>query len=319
MNRRSNLRSYFGFKNKYFPLTPKLDFIKKCDNKISIIKDHYDYLFKKSKQQMILDKKMAEMNQKQSFEFEKIRLEKKIKLNQKRKILLKKQQLILSSYNNKMILDMILSNENFIKYINKKQRKNLKIETDTNTDIHKKMNISHSNMNKIYNITENTIDYGNNKLFKSINSFNIHNKAINSSENFSTQNSEINMNAKYYNSKKNKILTFPISNSIFTTSIPMSNNYYTPKNSVLYLRKKKNKKNDNKYLNDFSFRKNNPNNNYQIRKYSSSLINNKNKQIKPILKNKENIQKYLLTDEKIINEEDKNRELKGQYFSANKI
>jgi hypothetical protein len=210
-----------------------------------------------------------------------------------------------------MILDMILSNDNFIKYINKKQRKNLKIETETNTDIHKKMNISHSNMNKIYNITENTIDYSNNKLFKSINSFNTHNKAINSSENFSTQNSEINMNAKYYNSKKNKILTFPASNTIFTTSLPMSNHYYTPKNSVLYLRKKKNKTNHNKYLNDFSFRKNNPNNNYQFGKYSSSLINNKNKQIKPILKNKEKIQKYLLTDEKIINEEDKNRELKG--------
>jgi hypothetical protein len=64
-------------------------------------------------------------------------------------------------------------------------------------------------------------------------------------------------------------------------------------------------------LNDFSFRKNNPNNNYQFGKYSSSLINNKNKQIKPNLKNKEKIQKYLLTDEKIINEEDKNRELKG--------
>jgi hypothetical protein len=99
MNRRSNLRSYFGFKNKYFPLIPKLDFVKKCDNKLSIIKDHYDYLFKKSKQQMILDKKMEEMSKKQFFEFEKIRLDKKIKLNQKRKILLKKHQSILSSYN----------------------------------------------------------------------------------------------------------------------------------------------------------------------------------------------------------------------------
>ena len=298
MNRLSNFRNYFGFKNKYFPLIPKLDFINRCDNKLTIIKDHYDYLFKKSKEQMIIDKKMEEMNKKQSVEFEKTRLDKKIKLNQKRKILLKKQRLILSSYNNKMILDMILSNESFIKYINKSQRKNLKIETDTDTNIHKKISISHSNINKIYNITENTNDYGNNRLFKSINNFNTHNKAINSSENFSTQNSEINMNTKYYNSKKNKILGFPISSSIFTTSLPMSNNHYMPKNSVLYLRKKKNKKNDNKYLNDFSFRKNNLNNIYQIGKYSSSLTNNKNKQIKPILKNKENIHKYLLTDEK---------------------
>ena len=259
MNKNLNLKSYFGFKNKYIPLIPKLGFINICDNKLSIINNNYNYLFKKSNQQMLLFKKMEEMNKMQSVEFEKIRLNKKLKLSKKRKILLKKHQLILSSYNNKMLLDMILSNDRFIKYINKTQRKNLRIETDTNINAHKDISMPHSNMNKIYNITENSIDYCNNNLFRSINIFNTHNKTINTRENYSTQISEINANSKYKTSEKSKILTFPKSTSIFTTSLPISKNYYSPKNSVLYLRKKINQKNDNKYLNETIFKQKNHN------------------------------------------------------------
>ena len=275
MNKHLNLKTYFGFKNEYIPLIPKLDYIKTCDNKLSIINDNYNYLLKKSKQQMLLDKKMEELTKFHSFELEKKRLDKELKLKKKRKMILKKHKLLISSYNNKMLLDMILSNKKFIKYINKTEKKNIRIETNINQNI----NTSNCSKNKIYYLTENSKNKRKNKLYKSINIFNSHNKTINYTDNFSVKNSE--KIRKYKTSKINDIYSFPTSASIFTTSIPNSDNE-NPKKSVLYLKKNTN---NNKILNTcFDLERNGINHNYKVGRYKSALINNKNKKIKNNLK-----------------------------------
>ena len=112
--------------NKYTPLVPKLDFIKNCDDKIYFLNDHFYCLLKRSKEQMLLDKIKEEMQKRQSIDYEKIENEKRRRLELKKKKLTKKHQLILSSYNNKMILDMILSNKKFIRYITEQQKRRFK-------------------------------------------------------------------------------------------------------------------------------------------------------------------------------------------------
>ena len=168
-------------------------------------------------------------------------------------MLLKKHKLIISSYNNKMLLDMILSNKKFIKYITEKQKTNINIKTETDFKSNELNTISNKNNKTIYNITENNYDYNQNiKIFKKLNESKTQNKTINS-EYYSTQNSEINShyikktysnedNEKYeYKKNAKKNISFPITSSIFPTSIPINknNDSFTPQKSVFSLRKNK--------------------------------------------------------------------------------
>ena len=314
MDKYINSNVFLRYNNKYFPLTPKLDFIKTCDNKLSKIYNNYNYLLKKSKFQMLVDEKMKEIQKKKDIDLEKIILDKKIKLEKKRKILLKKHKLILSSYNNKMLLDMILSNKKFIKYITEKQKINNNIKTESNFKNNELNTIPNKNNKTIYNITENNYDYKqNNKIFKKLNESKTQNKTINS-EYYSTQNSEINShyinktysnedNEKYEykkNSKKN--ISFPISSSIFPTSIPINKNKdsFTPQKSVFSLRKNKIIKDRINYdkqclITNFNdLEKNNiiNKNNIRIQKYNSNLMNNKNKNIISMLSYKKDKNKF---------------------------
>ena len=323
MDKYINSNVFLRYNNKYFPLSPKLDFIKTCDNEISIIHNNYNYLLKKSKFQMLVDEKMKEFQKKKDIDLEKIILDKKLKLEKKRKLILKRHKLILSSYNNKMLLDMILSNKKFIKFITDKQKINIK-NNKTETDLNKnnEFTIIPNKKNKIiYNITENNYDYyKNNIIFKKINECKTQNKTLNS-EYYSTQNSDINShyinktyskeeNKKFEykkNSKKNNY--FPIASSLFPTSIPISKNRYLssftpPQKSVFSLRKNKIIKDKNNYnnynkeyqitdINDYSKKNNIFNkNNLKIQKYNSNLINNKNKNKRSLLSYKKEKNKF---------------------------
>jgi len=306
MFKHKKIKNFFGMDNKYIPLTPKLDFIKECEDKIFLINNNFNCLLKRSKEQMLLDKIKEEMLKKQSIDYEKIEREKRLRLEQKKKKLAKRHQLILSSYNNKMILDMILSNKKFIRYITEQQKKRFKnIKTETDLVNQNGLIISNKNINTL----ENNKDYNqNNKIFKSINDFK--NKTYNiNSEYYSTQNTEMNTlynnetnsNNGQYPFKINKNISFPLSSSIFKTAIPMENTKYsqTPKKSVLYLRKNKNinekhkvnpykeplitEINNNNSYNNFI----NNNKKFSAQKYKPFIMNNneENKGFKNLLTN----------------------------------
>jgi hypothetical protein len=127
---KKKLGSVFEINNKFIPLIPKLDVIKIIDHKISIIDENYNYLLKKTKEQILVDKKMEELFKKHKIELEQKEYLKKIIMEKKRKRLMKRHQFIISSYNNKMLLDMILADENFIKYLSKLKKRNNEIKTE---------------------------------------------------------------------------------------------------------------------------------------------------------------------------------------------
>ena len=327
MSKHNPIKNLFYMDNKYTPLVPKLDFIKNCDDKICFINDNFNCLLKRSKEQMLLDKINEEMQKKQLIDYEKIENEKRRRLELKKKKLAKKHQLILSSYNNKMILDMILSNKKFIRYITEQQKRKFKnIKTETNYMNENGLNISNKNINK----TESNKDSNqNNQISISTNRFKNKNKNINS-EYFSTQNSELNtfysnispnetnsnIGKNQYTLKNNKNqISFPISSSIFKTSLPIENTKYsqTPNKSVLYLHK--NTKINDKFKTNIKERLmtefNNSYNNYIIHNKKSNL-----KKYKPFLTNNDNenigIKSILESNKKnIINKDDsKNNQLK---------
>lgn len=345
MNKDLDFRSYFGFNSKYTPLTPKLNFINTCDTKQSSINEHISYLLKKTKQQMLIDKKKAEMQKAKNIDHEREILEKMRKLEKKRKMVLKKHQLILSSYNNKMLLDMMLSNKKFLKYLTEKS----KIKTETDFASRHDLSISiQNNINSICNTTENSICENITKQLLRLKTLQVNNKTINS-EYLSTQNSEIktylnkfnyspnkkNLNdEKYeYKPKKKEYISFPISSTIFQTSIPVKTIKLsqTPKKSFFYLRKKKNE-NEKNFItiekeklmtdinNSYKNKNNNKNKDFKIQKYKSFLNDNKKKYSKNNNINKFNCKsgknnknKMCLSKLSLLS-----RELENNFISSNK-
>jgi len=291
---KKKIKNFFTFNNNFLPLTPKLEFIKICNDKMTIIDDNYNFLLKRTKQQILVDKKMEEMQKKQSIDREQIEFLKKLKIEKKRRMLIKKHQFIISAYNNKMILDMILTNKKFIKYIIEQQKKNIK--TESNVDI--KNEPTHK-LNTINNINENeNIIYENDNkepnllnipVQKDEKKFKLQNNYI-KTDYTSTQNSDMNnfntnneSNSKYSNKKKFNI-SFPINSSFFTTALPIviNNDTRTPKKSVLSLKKNKLNKNStpnsNKktFINIYNELDNDViinNKNFNIQKYNANSIN----------------------------------------------
>lgn len=334
---KKKIKNFFTFNNNFLPLTPKLDFIRICNDKMSIIDDNYNFLLKRTKQQILVDKKMEEMQKKQSIDREQIEFEKKLKIEKKRRMLIKKHQFIISAYNNKMVLDMILKNKKFIKYITEQQKNNTK--TESNLDI--KNEPSHK-INTISNVNENNIDENDNKELNLLNipvqkeekKFKLQNNYI-KTDYTSTQNSDMNnfninneSNSKYSNKKKFNI-SFPINSSFFTTALPIVNNNdtRTPKKSVLSLKKNKlienSTPNNNKkpFINIYNDLDNDViinNKNINIQKYKANSINkfmnnnNENKMKRNILKFK-NINKVTL--EKDMINSNKKCKLKESFFS----
>ena len=295
MKKITKIRNYFA-NNKYISLTPKLDFIKKCDGKMSIIKKNFNYLLKKSKEQMLLDKKMKEIQKQQFIDLEKINLDKRLKLEKKKNLLLKKHQLILSSYNNKMLLDMMLDNGKFIKFLMDKRVKNIKTEGNYNKPNH--LLLSSKKINNTITNIETNID--NNKNLDNIKY--LKNSEINITYNNNNINSNIiNGKSGFKINEKKSSISFPISSAIFKTSIQISNPKYseTPKKSLLSLRKKKSL--DDKFI--FNIHKERLmtdyiiNNKINLKQYSSSLINNKNPRSNFIF-SKKNISEYKIISNK---------------------
>ena len=318
---KKKLGSVFEINNKFIPLIPKLDIIKIIDHKISIIDENYNYLLKKTKEQILVDKKMEELFKKHKIELEQKEYLKKIIMEKKRKRLMKRHQFIISSYNNKMLLDMILADENFIKYLSKLKKRNNEIKTEKTftyymTNTKGKSKIKRINtiniINKKSNNHEINIDNYKTSVIKedTIQKEEVYNKRHNNylkTDYVSTQNSEknetiINNQISNYSNTKNELrknstknsFSFPISSSFFTTSIPATlNNSITPKKSVLSLRKNKNDSNKQLLSNIFVELDNNKiinNNNFNIQKYKANSIknylniNNENKNQNSIIK-----------------------------------
>lgn len=314
MNKNLDFRSFFDFNIRYIPLAPKLNFIKECDSIQSSINKDISYLLKKTKAQILIKKK-EDMQKIKNIELEKNILEKMRNLEKKRKFVLKKHELISSSHNNKMILDMILSNKKFLKYLTEKKSKKLKTESHfpslNDLSISTKYNI-----NSISNTTENSINQDKKKPLLRFKTLQVYNKTINN-EYFSTQSSEINsyynnlnysINKKNFNDEQNEYkiknrddISFPISSTIFPTSISVKSikHLQSPKKSIFYLRKKKNENNfisiDNENLitdiNNSYKNKNNKNKNCKIQNNKTLLIDNKKKNTKYNIKNS-NANKY---------------------------
>ena len=318
---KKKLGSVFEINNKFIPLIPKLDIIKIIDHKMSIIDENYNYLLKKTKEQILVDKKMEELFKKHTIELEQKEYLKKIIMEKKRKRLMKRHQFIISSYNNKMLLDMILADEKFIKYLSKLKKRNNEIKTENTytydmTNAKGKSKIKRKNtiniVDKKTNNHEINIDNYKASVIKedTIQKEEVYNKRHNNylkTDYVSTQNSEknetiINNKISNYSNTKNELsknstknsFSFPINSSFFTTSIPVTlNNSITPKKSVLSLNKNKNDTNKQLLTNIFVELDNNKtvnNNNFNIQKYKANSIkkylntNNENKNQKSIIK-----------------------------------
>ena len=111
---------------KSLPLNKKFNFTGFCKDVKSLIDDDYDYLLMKNKHTNILKNQKELLKRKIKLDLKSIESIKNEFFEKKRNNLLKKQKLMLSAYNNKMMLDMMFNDKRYIKYITEKNIENLK-------------------------------------------------------------------------------------------------------------------------------------------------------------------------------------------------
>ena len=126
---RKFLRVYRGS----FPLKKKFNFTGFCKGVKSLIDEDYDCLLMKKKE-LSKNKKREWLRKKLSLEVNDINFDEKEILEKRKKNLLKKQKLMQSSYNNKMLLDLMLNNKKYIKYMTEKNSDNSKTRNKNNND-----------------------------------------------------------------------------------------------------------------------------------------------------------------------------------------
>ena len=114
------------------PLKKKFNFTGFCVDVKSLIDDEYDYLLMRDEQYHLNKRKKDEIKRKISRDLKNLENNKKLYFENKRKNLLKKQKLMLSSYNNKMMLDLMFRNKKYVKYITEKNIENVKIRNNMN-------------------------------------------------------------------------------------------------------------------------------------------------------------------------------------------
>ena len=205
------LRLYGGS----FPLRKRFNFTGFCNDVKSLIDEDYDHLLMKNQEVLTKNKKKELFRKKFYMELKEIEVDKNIMLEKKKKSLIKKQKLMLSSYNNKMMLDMMLNNKRYIKYM---IQNNIKTRNNNKTNYSKRDESINNNMSD------------NNKtkdIFSSLNTF-------------ETIDEFIPQRAKYLNQNKIMNKTFsnfiPITlkkkydnnNSFFKTGIPIGNQDFSP-------------------------------------------------------------------------------------------
>ena len=223
------VKQFLRIYGKSIPLKKKFNFTGFCKDVKSLIDEDYNYLLMNKKDLLSKNKKREFLRARLTLEVNDIIFNEKETLKTKRKNLLKKQKLMLSSHNNKMFLDLMLNNKRYIKYM-----------TEKNSDNFKTRNIKDKNNEKqedsINNFTENNI-FSKIKAFETIDEFS--NKKSNTLNNFK------NMNKKRSNYKPIDLKKLiKQNNTFFKTEIPKGNqiNSQSLRNSLFNQHQKKNLK-----------------------------------------------------------------------------
>ena len=214
---------------KSFPLRKKFNFTGFCFDVKSLIDEHYDYLLNGNEENHMKKKKMAQIKRKLSIDLKNIEFNNKIYFENKRKKLLKKQKLMLSSHNNKMMLDLMYNNKRYIKYLT--ENNILSRKTRNYKKISEKTDDSISN-----NLTENNKTK---EIFSSLNTY----ESINEFNPQKTRflNLRNTMNKTFSKFMQNNIKSlFNKKNLIFKTSIQFghSNIYPSIRNSLFNIHSK---------------------------------------------------------------------------------
>ena len=107
----------YGLINNSIILKGKTNFVEHWIDKMDFIDIQFNYLLRKTKEQMIAENKMNEVKKKLFLSAQKKNIEKKKEHQKKKNQLLKRHQYIQSAFNNKMMLDMLLKNKRFMDYL----------------------------------------------------------------------------------------------------------------------------------------------------------------------------------------------------------
>ena len=221
------VKQFLRIYGKSIPLKKKFNFTGFCKDVKSLIDEDYNYLLMNKKDLLSKNKKREFLRARLTLEVNDINFKEKETLKTKRKNLLKKQKLMLSSHNNKMFFDLMLNNKRYIKYM-----------TEKNSDNFKTRNIKDKNNEKqedsINNFTENNI-FSKIKAFETIDEF--------SNKKFNTLNNFKNMNKKRFNYKPIDLKKLiKQNNTFFKTEIPKGNqiNSQSLRNSLFNQHQKKN-------------------------------------------------------------------------------
>ena len=234
------IRKFIRVHGTSFPLKKKFNFTGFCKDVKSLIDDDYDYLLTRNRD-FSIRKKKEQLKEKLSIDLKNMKLTKKSFFENKKKHLMKKQKLILSSYSNKMILDLMFRDKRYVKYITEKSIENSKNKNNNAFD------------EKIDNTINNNLIEGNknkNEIFPSlitydtINEFNSQSSKISKQENY--------LNKTYTRFEPNKIKQIlNQKNSVFKTEIPFRQSNVSPmlRNSLFNINLKNS---PNKYINNNS-------------------------------------------------------------------
>ena len=220
------------------PLKKKFNFTGFCVDVKSLIDDEYDYLLMRDEQYHLNKRKKDEIKRKISRDLKNLENNKKLYFENKRKNLLKKQKLMLSSYNNKMMLDLMFNDQKYVKYITEKNIENLKTRNIKKNNFFEKIENSINNTNLTE--TNKTKD-----IFSSVNTLETINEFNSKKSNYFNQRN--NMNKTFYKFGQNKINSlFKQNNPFFKTLIPNKHSKFSPsiRNSLFSIHSKSNK---NKY------------------------------------------------------------------------
>ena len=254
-----------------FPLRKRFNFTGFCNDVKSLIDEDYDQLLMKNQEVLTKNKKKELFRKKFYMELKEIDVNKNMMLEKKKKNLIKKQKLMLSSYNNKMMLDMMLNNKRYINYM---IQNNIKTRNNNKTNYSKRDESINNNM------------ADNNKtkdIFYSLNTF-------------ETIDEFIPQRAKYLNQHKIMNKTFskfiPITlkkrydnnNSFFKTGIPIGNQDFSPtlKNTLINIQQNNKSKKYNININLPSL-----NNNYVSLNNNINIFNSLKNKMKSNLKIKD--------------------------------
>ena len=284
------VKQFLRIYGKSIPLKKKFNFTGFCKDVKSLIDEDYNYLLMNKKDLLSKNKKREFLRARLTLEVNDINFKEKETLKTKRKNLLKKQKLMLSSHNNKMFLDLMLNNKRYIKYM-----------TEKNSDNFKTRNIKDKNNEKqedsINNFTENNI-FSKIKAFETIDEF--------SNKKFNTLNNFKNMNKKRSNYKPIDLKKLiKQNNTFFKTEIPKGNqiNSQSLRNSLFNQHQKKNLK---KYIIKSNFPTLNVDYNF-----NNFFKENENK------KNDESIKTYFNYELSNNNQSKKDSVEKNNYFIEN--